>query len=281
MSNESSPVTCDAVRIMRLWFEQQIENAQRDQISGFAERSERGTIRGEKAHSRHCAMFEALQMFLIEFGTSAPAQPSPDLAWRCFHCGEVFTDPKAAANHFGVDHVGDETLCQMAQVDGGIAKVIADLAEELQGYRSEDNTSYREFYALGADHRAALIKEEQRGYDRGLADAAAEKSPTTDAVRIALGNQLAMMCALHQLMRGFLAPDPLVQKRLSDCILATRVFGVSLADAPALPSTACATATNPADEIIGQIEERFPDWKGFRDLVDCIDVTLHRLRGGR
>ena len=36
----------------------------------------------------------------------------------------------------------------------------------------------------------------------------------------------------------------------------------------------------PADEIIGQIEERFPDWRGFRDLVDCIDVTLHRLRGG-
>lgn len=39
-------------------------------------------------------------------------------------------------------------------------------------------------------------------------------------------------------------------------------------------------AANPADEIIGQIEERFPDWRGFRDLVDCIDVTLHRLRGG-
>jgi hypothetical protein len=34
-----------------------------------------------------------------------------------------------------------------------------------------------------------------------------------------------------------------------------------------------------ADQIIGQIEERFPDWKGFRDLIDCIDVTLHRLRG--
>lgn len=40
-------------------------------------------------------------------------------------------------------------------------------------------------------------------------------------------------------------------------------------------------ASAPADEIIGQIEARFPDWKGFRDLVDCIDVTLHRLRGGR
>lgn len=99
-----------------------------------------------------------------------PAAQSEAVAWRCFHCDEVFTDPKAAANHFGVDHVGDETLCQMAQVDGGIARVIADLAEELQRYRSEDNTSYREFYALGADHQRALIAEEQKGYDRGLAD---------------------------------------------------------------------------------------------------------------
>lgn len=33
-----------------------------------------------------------------------------------------------------------------------------------------------------------------------------------------------------------------------------------------------------ADAMIGQIEERFPDWKSYRDLVDCIDVTLHNLR---
>lgn len=33
-----------------------------------------------------------------------------------------------------------------------------------------------------------------------------------------------------------------------------------------------------ADEIIEQIEARFPNWKSFRDLVDCIDVTLHALR---
>jgi hypothetical protein len=34
-----------------------------------------------------------------------------------------------------------------------------------------------------------------------------------------------------------------------------------------------------ADQIIGQIEERFPNWQSFRDLIDCIDVTLHQLRG--
>lgn len=33
-----------------------------------------------------------------------------------------------------------------------------------------------------------------------------------------------------------------------------------------------------ADQIIGQIEERFPNWRSFRDLIDCIDVTLHQLR---
>jgi|GEM_PF-4336512 len=33
-----------------------------------------------------------------------------------------------------------------------------------------------------------------------------------------------------------------------------------------------------ADQIIGQIEERFPNWRSFRDLIDCIDFTLADLR---
>lgn len=79
----SYPGSSDAFRTIKLWFEQQIENAKQDQISGFAECSERGTIRGEKAHSRHCAMFEALQMFLSEFGTFTDAQRPAD-------CGDPF-----------------------------------------------------------------------------------------------------------------------------------------------------------------------------------------------
>ncbi|MGL3208714.1 hypothetical protein [Bradyrhizobium sp. BR 1433] len=34
----------------------------------------------------------------------------------------------------------------------------------------------------------------------------------------------------------------------------------------------------PADAMIAQIEERFPNWRSFRDLADCIDCTLHALR---
>ncbi len=33
-----------------------------------------------------------------------------------------------------------------------------------------------------------------------------------------------------------------------------------------------------ADLMIRQVEERFPNWKFYRDLVDCIDVTLHDIR---
>lgn len=35
-----------------------------------------------------------------------------------------------------------------------------------------------------------------------------------------------------------------------------------------------------ADQIIGQIEDRFPNWRSYRDLIDCIDCTLHELRKG-
>ena len=33
-----------------------------------------------------------------------------------------------------------------------------------------------------------------------------------------------------------------------------------------------------ANNMVSEIEERFPDWRSFRDLIDCIDVTLHQLR---
>lgn len=41
---------------------------------------------------------------------------------------------------------------------------------------------------------------------------------------------------------------------------------------------AAAPGSNVADQIISKIEERFPNWRSFRDLLDCIDCTLHELR---
>lgn len=39
-----------------------------------------------------------------------------------------------------------------------------------------------------------------------------------------------------------------------------------------------AVAASPADQIIGQIEELFPNWRIYRDLVDCITCEIHDLR---
>lgn len=36
-----------------------------------------------------------------------------------------------------------------------------------------------------------------------------------------------------------------------------------------------------ADQIVKQVEDRFPNWHSHRDLIDCIDCTLHALRRER
>ncbi|SCB30741.1 hypothetical protein [Rhizobium lusitanum] len=55
-------------------------------------------------------------------------------------------------------------------------------------------------------------------------------------------------------------------------------------DPPPPPEIAALRAENsnahPANQIIGQIEELFPDWRSYRDLIDCIECTLHELRKG-
>lgn len=181
--------------------------------------------------------------------------------WRCFHCDEVFTDPKAAANHFGVDHVGNETLCQMAQVDGGIARVIADLAEELQRYRSEDNASYREFYALGADHSQALIREEQKGYDRGLADG-----------RTASGTPAASTGpnALVQELRDYPAIDP------RTCVVAVDPLpdGYNV-----IPRASVLAAADEIELANQQREFAEFEWNRATDGMKERDATIAQLRG--
>ncbi|WLA80368.1 hypothetical protein [Bradyrhizobium elkanii] len=73
----------------------------------------------------------------------------------------------------------------------------------------------------------------------------------------------------------------LVYKHAADCVpmtltadkLIDEVFG------PVEPSELTeGERQSPADEIIAKIEERFPNWRSYRDLIDCIDCTLHQLR---
>lgn len=145
-------------------------------------------------------------------------EPEP-VAWRCFHCDEVFVDSEAACDHFGLDCL-TTPACQIAARDGGLVKLIREQEEELRRFRQEDTESYRQFYALGADHRQALIQEEQKGYDRGLADGRADTAPPADAgMREALENGPHYLGAIRQRLERLYEEhpnDPRLREQLSD-----------------------------------------------------------------
>lgn len=92
-----------------------------------------------------------------------------ETSWRCFHCGEVFTTEDDARTHFGGSET-DEPGCTLNLLEGGLLKLYRDAEDELRRYRQEDHEASRTFYALGSDHARALMREEEKGYERGLRD---------------------------------------------------------------------------------------------------------------
>jgi hypothetical protein len=100
--------------------------------------------------------------------------PPPDVAWRCFHCDEVFTGVDAARAHFGVDSDWEPgCMLKLTEEEKDLLAVITRLQNELSRYHEEDSDKDREIVALSAKHQSALRDAEQTGYDRGLADAKA------------------------------------------------------------------------------------------------------------
>lgn len=89
--------------------------------------------------------------------------------WRCFHCDTLFTNRRHAAEHFGADE-GDVPACKLKHSEGHLVTYIRQLQRELASYRREDNHVLRSVLAMEAEHRDALIREEEKGFARGLAD---------------------------------------------------------------------------------------------------------------
>lgn len=98
--------------------------------------------------------------------------------WRCFHCGEAFTKAQErwAREHFGANEDAPP-VCQM-RVPGEhhLLTILRKTQAELDAYRAEDTDLWRALYAQAADHAAALRREEERGYEKGLADGRARSS---------------------------------------------------------------------------------------------------------
>lgn len=108
--------------------------------------------------------------------------------WRCFHCGDAFTKAQAkhARYHFGRDE-GETPVCLIREPgEYHVLRALRQAQDELAGYRAEDAELWRVLHAMSSDHRQALIREEERGYAKGVADARADalspRKPTEGGV---------------------------------------------------------------------------------------------------
>jgi hypothetical protein len=107
--------------------------------------------------------------------------PTPEHGWVCFHCGEHFAPTlagwRAAADHFGEGFTDSIPACRLRMRKGELSLLrrIRWLERQLRELQmrvaQEDTDKDRELYAMASDHRRALIREEEKGYARGVVDA--------------------------------------------------------------------------------------------------------------
>ena len=81
--------------------------------------------------------------------TQADAMPWPDTypmpahGWTCFHCGETFTTPGSARDHFGCEPCADPACRIKVGEERGLVMALRKAEKELERYRVEDSNAYR------------------------------------------------------------------------------------------------------------------------------------------
>jgi hypothetical protein len=89
------------------------------------------------------------------------------IEWRCFHCDDVFTDPTAARNHFGLTGYDIPACKTTPSVDAELFR----LRQLVDSYLKEDTELHRALAAKTSEMEAAVRRAEEVGYARGLEDA--------------------------------------------------------------------------------------------------------------
>lgn len=124
------------------------------------------------------------------------------LAWRCFHCGEVFVDEQLARVHFGATEDAD-AACKIAERTGGILEALRRAEGEVMEWRgralqAEANeqpvelfraelaryfkgatTAWGAFCLLDSEVGRRMVAEEQR---QGLVDALTNTADLVQAI---------------------------------------------------------------------------------------------------
>jgi len=77
--------------------------------------------------------------------------------WRCFHCGQIFTDPDDAALHFGRTQMS-LAACEIKAGEGGLVAEIRHLEEVIENAHRADDDEDARWAAIHADHAQALVR---------------------------------------------------------------------------------------------------------------------------
>lgn len=140
-----------------------------------------------------------LELANAALNQEAPAEPAGE-GWRCFHCGDYFSDRQCAKQHFGIDE-GKTPACLIAGADGGLLKALRDAEEQadeaIQRMHDESTDAAKAYHRQRCRHTQALIAAEESGYEKGLRDGQAlapqptqDVGPLVDDVASALANYL-------------------------------------------------------------------------------------------
>ena len=122
-----------------------------------------------------------------EEATPAPVGEQGVVAWRCFHCGDTFTDERSARLHFGRDETSEAACVIKAGAEGSLLKALRDAEEQaddaIQRMHNESTDAALAFHQQRCRHNQALIAAEEAGYEKGLADGRALSTPATTTER--------------------------------------------------------------------------------------------------
>lgn len=115
----------------------------------------------------------------------------PEHGWTCFHCGETFTTPGSARDHFGFDPTSNPACRIKLGAERGLIMELRKLETEIEDLRrllhDDASEAYRLYAAQGARHRTQLVAAEELGYERGLASATTRVEDLKLAIDWALG----------------------------------------------------------------------------------------------
>ena len=100
----------------------------------------------------------------------------PSGGWTCFHCGENFTSPGTARDHFGADPSATPGCLIKVQLgaERGLLMALRKAEALIARYQQGDSDIHRKMVLMQIRHADALCDAEEAGYERGRRDARGE-----------------------------------------------------------------------------------------------------------